>query len=180
MAIRRAPGSAYDLVGEVRVDLADLIAGDHAHIEALGHGLVAQALENLDVAVGLAETEVSALAVLDIGTELLGKGRPEMLHGIHRKRKLARVAAGLADAAAIPRRSAIADDVRGLEHDDRGALLCQIVCCRTADDASTDDNHVSRALGDVGRRSLCHLTRHPFHLPSRIRSSRSDAWEHAS
>ena len=168
VAVRGAPGRANDLLGEVRVDGADLVAVDHAHVEAKGHGLVAQATQDLEVALGLAKAEVAALAVLDVGVQLLGERGPEVLDGVHRERELARVSAGLADAAAVPGGAAVADDLVRLEDGDRDALLGKVVCRGTPNDAGAHDDDV--------RGLIAHLAQ----PPSRTRSSRWDAWVRGS
>ena len=168
VAVSGAPGRADDLLGEVRVDGADLVAVDHAHVEAKGNGLVAQPAQDLEVALGLAQAEVSALAVLHVSAKLLGERGPEVLHGVHRKRELARVSAGLAHAAAVPGGAAVANDLVRLEDGDRDALLGEVVGRGAADDAGTDNNDV--------RGLIAHLAQ----PPSRTRSSRWDAWVRGS
>ena len=120
-------------------------------------------LQHLEVVLGLAQAEVALLDVLDVGPELLGEARPQVLDGVHRERQLARVASRLPDAAAVATRAAVADALVALEHDDGAAAQREVVGGRASDDAGADDDDVRRATQRL--HALCPGVRHRASAP---------------
>ena len=161
MSIRRAPRGADDLVGQVRVNLAHFLGSDHLHVEPQTLRHARQLAKRLQVFLGLAQAQVAALDVLDVGPQLIGQRGPNVLDGIHGKRQLAAIAAALANAAAVARARALAHIGLAVEHRDAAALLGQVVRRRASDHAGADNNDIA---GDVG--DICISSRHGYALPS--------------
>ena len=161
VSIRGAPRGANDLVRQVWVNLAYLLGADHLHVESQALRHARQLTKRLQVLLCLAQTQVAALDVLDIGAQLIGQRGPNVLDRIHGQRQLARVAAALTNAAAIARARALAHVGLAVEHRDATALLGQVVRRRASDHAGADNDDVTGDIGDI-----CISSRHGYALPS--------------
>ena len=155
MSVRRAPRGADDLVGQVRVNLAHLLGSDHLHIEPQALRHARQLAKRLQVFLGLAQAQVAALDVLDVGPQLVGQRGPNVLDRIHGQRQLASIAAALANAAAIARARALAHVGLTVEHRHAAALLGQVIGRRAPNHAGTDNDDVAGDIGDI-RIGSCH------------------------
>ena len=110
---------------------------------------------------GLAQAQVAALDVLDVGAQLVGQRGPNVLDGIHGKRQLAAIAAALANASAVARARTLAHIGLAVEHRDAAALLGQVVRRRASDHAGADNDDIAGDIGDI-----CISSRHGYALPS--------------